>query len=271
MAEFVHVYNDGGGIRNVPMREGATRFTTDRVLFQSGIWFIIFAGDGGANGLNFTGTRGVFTLSVAPIQYFSAITRACYAYIPAGAGGLAAGWYWCVMSDDTNGEIFTETYTPGSGTPQYIASPTNLPNCAAGRITQTTAEVTALSFIIPGGSMGPNGLWTTDIGIRGSTTAGNKVLRVKVGDQRVFATATTSPIGDITGWYQNQGIQTRQTGTTMSMGRAHTFINSLFSLDLTNTLVDTRVDQTVLFTLNTFVNTETMAGVLRKFTVQYGA
>ena len=98
MGEFVHVYNDGGGIRNVPMREGATRLTTDRVLYQSGIPFWIPPGDGGSNGLSFTGTRGVFTLSAeAPMTGASAyLTSGCYIYIPAGAGGLAGGWYWCV-------------------------------------------------------------------------------------------------------------------------------------------------------------------------------
>lgn len=240
-------------------------------LYNCGIWFVIFAGDGGANGFNFTGTNGLFTLSAAPIQYISAITRGCYAYIPAGAGGLAAGWYWCVMSDDTNGEIFAETYTPGSGTPKYIASPTSLPNCAAGRITQTTAEITVASFTLPGGSMGPNGIWSADVGIRGSATAGNKVLRAKIGNQRIFASATTNPIGDTTGWFQNQGIESRQTGTSVTLGRAHAFTNTMSSVDVSDTTVDTKVDQTVLLTLNTAVNTETLAGILRKFTVQYGA
>lgn len=271
MGEFVHVYNDGGGIRNVPMREGATRLTTDRVLFQSGIWFALFAGDAGANGFSFTGTRGVFTLSAAPIQYISAITRACYAYIPAGAGGLASGWYWCVMSDDTNGEIFAETYTPGGGTPKYIASPTSLPNCTSGRITQTTAEVTANSFTLPGGSMGPNGIWTADFAMRGSTGGSNKAIRIKIGSQRTFFSGGSSPIGDFSGWFQNQGIENRQTGASHSIGRSHSTTNSLSSLDVSETLIDTGVDQTVNVTLQINANTESAFGLLRKFSVQYGA
>ena len=239
-------------------------------LFQSGIPFAIFAGDSGANGFSFTGTKGVFTLSAAPLTNISGFTRACYAYIPAGAGGLAAGWYWCVMSDDTNGEIFAETYS-GTGTPKYIASPTSLPNCTAGRITQTTAEVTMMSFTLPGGSMGPNGIWSADIAIRGGTTAANKVLRVKIGNQRVFASGSTSPVGDITGWFQNQGIETRQTGTTVISGRAHLYTNLMSITDVNDTAVDTRVDQTVLVTLSVAANTDTVVGFLRKFSVQYGA
>ena len=254
--------------------DGETNFrklSENYVLFQSGIWFGLFAGDGGANGFNFTGTRGVFTLSAAPIQYISAITRACYAYIPAGAGGLAAGWYWCVMSDDTNGEIFAETYTPGTGNPKYIASPTNLPNCTAGRITQTTAEVTANSFTLPGGSMGPNGIWTADFAMRGSTGASNKAIRIKIGSQRVFFSGGSSPIGDFSGWFQNQGIENRQTGASHSIGRSHSATNSLSSLDVSETLIDTSVDQTVNATLQINANTESVFGLLRKFSVQYGA
>lgn len=246
--------------------------STDGILFQSGIWFGIFAGDGGANGFNFTGTRGVFTLSAAPIQYISAITRACYAYIPAGAGGLAAGWYWCVMTDDTNGEIFAETYTPGSGTPKYIASPTSLPNCTAGRITQTTAEITLNSFALPGGSMGPNGIWTADFAIRGSTSgAGNKLVRVRVGGQRTFYSGSSNPVGDFSGWFQNQGIETRQTGVSHAASRAQITTSSMSTLDVSETLIDTKVDQTVTVTAQTTLNTESVFGLLRKFSVQYGA
>lgn len=242
-----------------------------QTIFQSGIWFAIFAGDGGSNGFSFTGTRGVFTLSAAPIQYISAITRACYAYIPAGAGGLASGWYWCMMSDDTNGEIFAETYIPGTGTPNYIASPTSLPNCTSGRITQTTAEVTINSFTLPGGSMGPNGMWTADFAMRGSTGASNKAIRVRIGGERTFYSGSSSPVGDFSGWFQNQGIETRQTGVTFATGRAHNFTNAMSTLDVSETLIDTKVDQTANVTLQTTANTESVFGLLRRFVVQYGA
>ncbi len=141
MGEFVHVYNDGGGIRNVPMREGATRLTTDRVLYQSGIPFWIPPGDGGANGLSFTGTRGVFTLSAeSPMaNSYLALATGGYCYLPAGAGGLVAGgWYWCKMTAATDGEVFSETYS-GSGQPYLISSPTALPNLTSGRIRSSSA------------------------------------------------------------------------------------------------------------------------------------
>jgi len=95
MGEFVHVYNDGGGIRNVPMREGATRFTTDRVLYQSGIPFWIPPGDGGSNGLSLA-ADGTFTLSAeAPMaSAFNVFASGGYIYLPAGAGGLTTGgWF----------------------------------------------------------------------------------------------------------------------------------------------------------------------------------
>lgn len=129
-------------------------------LFQCGIPSVMFAGDGGANGLSFTGTRGQFTLSAAILSGVYAMLDGFYAYIPAGAGGLSAGWYWGTMSDDTHGEIFADTFTPSPGAiPPYVASPTNNPNLTAGRITQTTSEITAVSFTLPGGSMGPSGIF----------------------------------------------------------------------------------------------------------------
>ena len=62
-------------------------------LYQSGIPFWIPPGDGGANGLSFTGTRGVFTLSAeAPMaSAFNVLASGCYCYLPAGSGGLATG------------------------------------------------------------------------------------------------------------------------------------------------------------------------------------
>lgn len=176
------------------------------------------------------------------------------------------------MSDDTNGEIFAETYIPESGTPKYIASPTSLPNCAAGRITQTTAEVTAVSFTLPGGSMGPNGIWYADFATRGSTSgAGNKLVRVRVDGQRTFYSGSSNPVGDFSGWFQNQGIETRQTGVSHAATRAQVATSSMSTLDVSETLIDTKVNQTVTVTAQTSLNTESVFGLLRKFSVQYGA
>lgn len=276
MAEFVHVYNDGGGIRNVPMREGVTRFTTDRVLFQSGIPFWLPPGDGGSNGLNFTGTRGVFTLSAAaPFAGLgSTVLAGCYAYIPAGAGGLAGGLYWCQMSDDTNGEIFADTYIPGTGTPKYITSPIQLPNCSAGRITQTSATITIASFTMPGGSMGPNGIMRSLTKWMSTNSAGTKTVKVAVGSPQHFAVNHTTTQNNqlVSSSRQNMGIETAQIGNRTSSGISAWDAGSTgnaYSGDKTG--IDTRVDQAVTFTMYSASNTDSLILVPMQFIVQYGA
>lgn len=243
-------------------------------LFQSGLSFVLLPGDGGANGLSFTGTRGVFTLSAAaPMQYAVGYLRKCYCYLPAGAGGLAAGgWYWCQMSDDTNGEIFAETYV--SGNPAFVSSPTALPNLIAGRITQTLNTVTGPNFTLPGGAMGPNGILRASIGCRANNSATTKALRVLLGSQ-VFLlnqATTTGNVTDSSSFTQNQGIDSLQSAVSQWVGREHSSgVATLSSTDATGTTVDTSIDQTVSMTLDLAATTDSVIGILRHATVQYGA
>jgi len=244
------------------------------VLYQSGISFWLPPGDGGANGLIFTGTRGVFTLSAAaPMQYAVGYLRKCYCYLPAGTGGLAAGgWYWCQMSDDTNGEIFAETYV--SGNSAFVSSPTALPNLIAGRITQTLNTVTGPNFTLPGGAMGPNGILRASIGCRANNSATTKALRVLLGSQvfLLHQTTTTGNVADISSFTQNQGTESMQSAVSQWVGREHgTGVSTLSSTDVTGTAVDTTVDQTVSMELDLAVNTDSVIGILRQVTVQYGA
>lgn len=275
MGEFVHVYNDGGGIRNVPMREGATRFTTDRVLYQSGIPFWIPPGDSGANGLSFTGTRGVFTLSAeAPMaSAFNVLASGCYIYLPAGAGGLVTGgWYWCVLLDGTNGEVFANTYS-GTGKPDFVASPTPFSSLSAGRITQATSEVFGPSFIMPGGSMGPNGIAAFSIKFLTSSTAGTKTIKCRAGSSSFFNTGFTTTYNDqlVRVTRCNMGVQNRQIGNrTGSATSAWDSGSSATTYSGDTSTLDTSVDQTVVFTGQIAVNTDSMIIIPMQFTVQYG-
>ena len=245
-------------------------------IFQSGIPFWLPPGDGGSNGFSFTGTRGVFTLSAAtPFAGLgSTVLAGCYAYIPAGAGGLAAGWYWCVMSDDTNGEIFAEIYTPGTGTPKYITSPTQLPNCTAGRITQTTAVVTVVSFTMPGGSLGPNGIMRSVKKWISSSTANNKLVRVTVGSGLHFSVTQTTASNNqlVASTRQNAGVETAQIGNrTSALLSAWDAGTSATSYSGDRTTIDTRVDQTVSFAIQIAATTDSVIIIPMQFTVQYGA
>jgi hypothetical protein len=244
------------------------------VLFQSGIPFWLPPGDGGSNGLNFTGTRGVFTLSAAaPLQHAAAFTRNCYCYLPAGAGGLVAGGlFWCEMSDDTNGEIFQQTYS-GSGQPTFVTSPTPHPNLAAGRITQTLSEVVACSGVVPGGSMGPNGIFRAIFAFRQTNSATTKGVRIKFGANTIGASSGTTSgcVADYESWAQNQGTTAKYSKVSGNVSRAHSSTTAMNSSDYLTTVQDTSVDVPFSGVMYLGATTDSVILVFRKASVEYGA
>lgn len=264
------------GVRQGTSWNGADSDTSSGsiTLFQSGIPFWLPPGDGGSNGLTFTGTRGVFTLSAAaPLQYAVAFTRNCYCYLPAGSGGLVTGgWYWCQMSDDTNGEIFQETYS-GTGQPKFISTPTAQPDLTAGRITQTLSQVTAITGVVPGGSLGPNGILRACVAARLSNSATGKGTKLKFGSD-IFAylyATTSSNVGDFESFLQNQGTPYKHTAVSRGIGRAHVTATTMSSLDSTDTIQDTNVDVPWNLVLYLGATADSAVAILRKLSVEYGA
>ncbi|MBK8759210.1 MAG: hypothetical protein IPM03_01965 [Sulfuritalea sp.] len=141
-------------------------------LWVCGMPFVLFAGDGGANGMLFTGTAGGFTLSAAVLTGF--VIPVGYCYLPANAGGLgnAAGWFYFEMSSATAGTVYNNGFTPTPGAlPAVPTAKTAFANPAGGRITQTTADITMLSCSLAAGAMGANGFLKAGIKELGSATA----------------------------------------------------------------------------------------------------
>ena len=274
------IVSAGFAYYDMPVQPQATRLgphladhaalSVPRVLWQTGIPFVLPAGDGGANGLNFTGTRGVFTLSAAILAGVSAMLGGCYLYLPAGAGGLgSAGWRWAEFTDDTNGEVFQETYVPGSGLPTWLSSPTPQPSLGAGRITQTTSDVTAASFTNPGGAMGNNGILRLLWKQVGTNSASAKRPSFKMGGSYMaymnFLTSSLDTDKEVV--VQNAGRQDRQIATRKNDGIGVGNISYLND----NSAIDTSVDQTITVTLGLTANTDSMVMIPRLVTVQYGA
>ena len=255
--------------------DGETNFrkpSENYVLFQSGVPIWIPAGDGGANGLNFTGVRGVFSLSAAvATNFWNIFGSGGYAYLPAGAGGLTTGgWYWCVMTSDTAGEIFAETYS-GTGNLPFVASPTALSNISAGRITQSTSEVAGIAFTVPGGSLGPNGRLTWSMRTSGSNAASSKVFRLKLGGTTlVTVQPTTTPCMDLLGFTVNLGTTGRQSNARATPVTGVPAAGSTIGSSEIST-VDTSVDQTFAFSMQLAANTDTAALIYEQVGIQYGA
>jgi hypothetical protein len=151
-------------------------------LFQSGVAFAVFGGDGGSTGLLFTGTAGSFTLSSA--VYSGVIVPSGYGYLPANAGGLgnAAGWYYFTMSSDTTGTFFNNLYLPTSeAAPAIPPSPQDFANPVGGRITQTVSELTCAQVTLPVGSVGVNGLISLKTKFIPKGSASYKTMRLRYG------------------------------------------------------------------------------------------
>lgn len=194
------------------MRQDPVVVPTVWAAYAVGIPFVIPPGDGGSNGLIFSGTAGAFTLSAAVQSFLGSMLSGCYMYLPADFGGLTipAGWYWTEWSSDTAGIVYAETYT--TGLPRAPTQKTALSSNASGRLTTTTAEVTGpTGLTIAGGSLGPNGGLNIYVQQVANNSADQKSVYVYAGAERIFQNnATTSPVICMNTMVQNQGVQNKQ-------------------------------------------------------------
>ena len=202
--------------------------------------FVLPPGDGGSNGLTFTGGGGgAFTLSAAPMANLlgGLSGSGSYVYLPdnAGASGNAAGWYYCVFSSDTAGTIYNEQYSGGQ--PQIVGSPTTFAGSPSGRITTPTSEIVALS-----------GINLLPVGANGSVmllprTAGDivavKTYKIKAGGTTlVVESNTTLPNAERGIVVRNRGTTGKQTASRQGAGigqASATISGDYTSVDLSGT------------------------------------
>ena len=235
-------------------------------LWVCGMPFVLFAGDGGANGMLFTGTAGGFTLSAAVLT--GLVIPVGYCYLPANAGGLgnAAGWFYFEMSSATAGTVYNNGFTPTPGAlPAVPTAKTAFANPAGGRITQTTADITMLSCSLAAGAMGKNGFLKAGIKILGQATASLKRARIYVDTTLMhdFAFGTSS-CSDYEVIIQNTGALNAQI-TTRSHSALSGISNSL-SADLTS--IDFAVNRVVSAVVTIAANTESVLIVPRYLNLQ---
>jgi len=168
-----------------------------KVIAQSNIPFLIMPGDGAANGCQFTGSGGAFTLSAAILANSGKLLTSCYAYFSESFGGssLPAGWYWTEFSSDTEGIVYAETYT--SGNALRPTTKTALTPNLSGWVTGTTNEVVGPNgFILPAGCLGKNGSLTQCASMAGSLSS-EKRFTCKIGSNYVYRLCpNSSPVGE---------------------------------------------------------------------------
>ena len=164
------------------------------VIAQSNTPFFIMHGDGAANGCQFTGSAGAFTVSAAIVTSAGSLLSGCYAYLSANFGGSSrpAGWYWCEFSSDTAGILYANQYTGGPvrRPSANVAFSENL----TGWVTGPTTEITiANDILLPGTALGKNGRIRMSVSGTGTTT-GTKSYRLRDASTNllaIFATTTT--------------------------------------------------------------------------------
>ena len=269
MTEFVHVYNEGGGIRNVSVGQGPTAVASNTnltaglpvPLWVCGIPFVLFAGDGGSNGMLFTGTAGNFTMSAAVLTGF--VIPVGYCYLPANAGGLgnAAGWFYFEMSSETAGIVYNNAFSPVVGAiPIVPGVKTPFANPVGGRITQTTADITMLSYPLAAGAIGKNGSLRLSVKRLASATATSKSIKIYADATLIYTSGTTtSSCVDFEAAIQNTGVSNKQISTRSHtvIGQATTSMSSdLSSFDFSNAC-------TLSITANLAVNTDSVLHVPR--------
>jgi len=212
--------------------------STPICIASIGVPFIIPPGDGSANGLQFTGSLGAFTLSAAILTNSWNVLKGCWMYMPASFGGSTypAGWYWAVFSSDTAGILYTQT--PFS---------TNL----SGWLTTTTAEVTGpTGFLVPGGAMGNSGRLKTHLRCLGNATA-NKIYRAYLGATLTayVGSVTTNPDLECLLSSVNQGVQNLQINSRQAGSTGVGVSGGTFSVGAENSSADTSIDQILSLSL----------------------
>lgn len=245
--------------------------SSPQTLWASGMLFWIPAGDGGANGLIFSGGgTGNFTLSAAVVAGF--IVPQGWVYLTANAGGLSnpAGWYYFTMSDDTNGKIYTTTYDSTSGVvPVFPASPVEMAFTSATRLTSTTSFIQAFQVPVNFVSqMGINGSIEQVQAIYGSASASNKFLQTKAGNYTLNELSpTTLPIMEGYLVTTNAGSMSKQICTRSGNSIGNT---GNASLSTNFRAVNLAAESSLNVYLRNVALTDHVAGVVRKITVTYG-
>jgi hypothetical protein len=285
MGEFVHVYNDGGGIRDAAVAEGSLVLSGSKSagvvgvtssVAATGAPFAIPAGDGSANGIQFTGTLGNFTLSAAIYtNAYVFLQEGFWVYLTANFGGSSypAGWYWATMSSDTAGTVYTDTYTSGSSVGP--ASPTPFAVNLSGWLNTTTSEIAGpTGYAVKGNSMGPCGLLMSHMKVAGNAT-GTKTYFVRLGGTMVLqANTTTSPIAEQITTVKNAGSEQKQINSRGSgpapLGAGSAASTTVAWAATEKTSIDTRIDQVLSVGLKTSVNTAWL--ILHEYTawIVYG-
>lgn len=206
-------------------------------------------------------TQGVSNLTVVLGTAVPATFSKCFMYFAAGQlysddGGNAAGFYYAEMSDTSNATVYSDTYTPATGTrptiPTTATSITGKTAATGGALAGSTDTITYFQTSVPAGLLGPRGVVLTKTMLETNVAAGNKTYTT------VFGGATASSMnlstqGNCYGEHiiRNRAVDAQRT----SAGYQNTANNAgVYSL-----AVDTSAAVTISYTMATAAATNLCA------------
>lgn len=199
------------------------------------------------------GANGAVTLGTALNIVYSA---GVWLYFPAGAvfTDSVAGFYWTVMTGTTAGVVYNTTYTPGVDSFDIPTSPVAVVAAGAGAWVGETAYKTALSFVIPGGSLGNHGVFRSVSGVTVSSTGGSKAIDnlingISFGSYNI----TNTPTNSIVRAFQNRGTPNVQFAGRSNQPNSESYSASVAVIQMAH---DTTQDVTITVWLDIAVATD---------------
>lgn len=168
----------------------------------------------------------------------------CFMYFPANAiaAGVAAGFYFVVMSSTSAGTIYNNTYT--TGVPAVPATLVPFVTTGPGAYTQVTTAVDMATITIPAGRLGTAGRIIATPAFIFVNSATTKTLSMVFGGTSLYSknrttTTTELPFLDV----RNRGVTGRQLSAWGSAG-----LPAISNTGgVVNSAVDTTVDVPLIF------------------------
>jgi hypothetical protein len=215
-----------------------------RILAQSGMPMIL-PGNGSI------GNNGALTLGTALTPTYS-YPLSTFAYFKASAifAGSVAGLYYTVLSSETAGTIYQNIYAGGA--PVIPGTPLAWVCTGPGAYSQTlNVDISIVSTVVPGGSMGVNGSVRTSATISSTNNANSKTVYHQFGSAYVQGVNLAStPYTAFLSYVRNRGVANRQVALNGNFGDVAS------GGEIKAPTVNTLVDQLSVISLNLAVGTD---------------
>jgi len=217
MGEFVHVYNDGGGIRNANVPNTPLSISGNRKAASNGNAQIFEFEDmvpkicpSLTNGTTAAQAGSTVTVTVVTAHGIPSATYDGWKVWYPGSTNIAAGWYSNFLYLTANTFSFTASDS------KTVASESVNGGAAV------TAYVEFYKLTLPGGTLGKNGRATVNVFKFPDTTANSKAQRIYFGGSLITANVavTAAASGMFSYTFSNLNSEAKQRGTWAQDGYA---------------------------------------------------